>query len=195
MASVQFAQRGFGAATILEIAAACRISRAGLLHHFADKEALLSAVLQDRDTEDRARFRPYAPIPAGMGILVGMVELAEHNRLVPGLIELFVRLSSEASATGHPAHEYFLRRYHRIREGTTVALRMAQNSGYLRSEVDPEDAGTRLTALMDGLQVQWLIDNSLDMAYHVHQAIRGLLTETGAQAFDNARAAIRPRMP
>ena len=40
-ASAQFADKGFTSATILDIAAACDISRAGLLHHFPDKEALL----------------------------------------------------------------------------------------------------------------------------------------------------------
>jgi AcrR family transcriptional regulator len=189
-ASKQFAEKGFGAATILEIAAECHISRAGLLHYFADKEALLAAVLEDRDAEDRHRFRPYARISGGLGILIGMVDLADHNKLVPGLIELFVRLSTEASAPSHPAHEYFVERYRRIRTGTAGAFRAAREAGHLRANVDPDDAGVRLTALMDGLQAQWLMDNRLDMAAHVDAAIRDVLSTSGEAEYEAARHAM-----
>ena len=182
-AAEQFAEKGFGAATILDIAAACQISRAGLLHHFPDKEALLEAVLEERDTEDRLRFEPYTRIPGGIGILRRMVDLADHNRFVPGLIELFTRLSAEAATPDHPAHEYFVRRYDRIRKGTARTLRAAQRAGFLRAGVEPEDAAVRLTALSDGLQSQWLLDDRLDMAHHVRTAILDLLNESGRNAF------------
>lgn len=183
-ASTHFAERGFLSATILEIAAACGISRAGLLHHFADKEALLEAVLEARDIEDRERFAPYVGSFGAIGVLRGMVDLADHNRLVPGLIELFVRLSSEASAPDHPAHGYFVQRYERILSGTRRALAGAARAGHLRPDIDTADAAVRLTALMDGLQAQWLLDRSIDLSRHVGQAIREWLTPQGLAAFD-----------
>jgi AcrR family transcriptional regulator len=184
VASDHFAERGFLSATILEIAAVCGISRAGLLHHFPDKEALLEAVLEARDIEDRERFRPYARGHGGMGVLRGMVDLAEHNRLVPGLIELFVRLSSEASAADHPAHEYFRRRYERIRAGTGEAIAAAVARGHLRADLNPVDAALRLTATMDGLQTQWLFDRSIDMAGRVGAMLREWMTPEGELAFE-----------
>ncbi|MFT4284023.1 MAG: helix-turn-helix domain-containing protein [Protaetiibacter sp.] len=183
-ASEHFAERGFLSATVLEIAAACGISRAGLLHHFPDKEALLEAVLEARDDEDRARFAPYTRGAGAIGVLRGMVDLADHNRLVPGLIELFVRLSAEAAAPDHPAHDYFVERYDRIRSGTARALRGAIRAGQLRADVDADDAALRLTALMDGLQAQWLFDRSIDMAAEVRRTLDEWLTPDGAQAFD-----------
>lgn len=182
-AARQFAEKGFDSATILDIAAACGISRAGLLHYFPGKESLLAAVLEDRDREDRLRFRPYARIRGGLGVLRGMVDLAEHNRLVPGLIELFVKLTAEASAPDHPAHAYFVERYDRIHRGTAQALRRAAEAGHLRQDVDHEDAAIRLTSLMDGLQAQWLLNKRIDMARHVQAAILDLLTPSGAEAF------------
>ncbi|MFK0239701.1 MULTISPECIES: TetR/AcrR family transcriptional regulator [unclassified Microbacterium] len=184
VASHHFAERGFLSATILEIAAVCGISRAGLLHHFADKEALLEAVLEARDIEDRERFRPYARGFGGMGVLRGMVDLADHNRLVPGLIELFVRLSSEASAADHPAHEYFRRRYERIRAGTGRAIALAVEAGQLHSGLEPDDAALRLTATMDGLQTQWLFDRSIDMADALRAMLREWMTPEGEAAFE-----------
>ncbi|MFF2351444.1 TetR/AcrR family transcriptional regulator [Kitasatospora sp. NPDC058115] len=183
-AAEHFAQRGFRAVTILDLAAACDISRAGLLRYFPDKDALLQAVLEDRDRLDRERFRPYTRLGGGLGVLRGMVDLAGHNELVPGLIELFVRLSGEASDPEHPAHAYFADRYERIRRGTAQALRAAREAGHLRGDVDPEEAAVRLTALMDGLQAQWLFDRSVDMARHVRAAVLALLDEPGAAAFD-----------
>ncbi|MFT4029212.1 MAG: TetR/AcrR family transcriptional regulator [Protaetiibacter sp.] len=183
-ASEHFAERGFLSATILEIAAACGISRAGLLHHFPDKEALLEAVLEARDDEDRARFAPYVQGAGAIGVLRGMIDLADHNRLVPGLIELFVRLSAEASAPDHPAHDYFVARYERIRSGTARALRGGVRAGQLRAELDTDDAALRLTALMDGLQAQWLFDRSIDMGAEVRRMLDEWLTPDGARAFD-----------
>ena len=183
-ASAQFAEKGFVSATILEIAAACGISRAGLLHYFPDKESLLEAVLEARDDEDRSRFEPYVTTAGSLGVLRGMVDLAGHNRLVPGLIELFVRLAAEAASPSHPFHQYFRERYERIRLGTERALRGAARSGYLRSDVDPREAGIRLTALMDGLQGQWLLDPGIDMAAHVGATIREWLTIDGVRAFE-----------
>jgi AcrR family transcriptional regulator len=188
-AAEQFAEKGFLSATILEIAAACGISRAGLLHYFPDKESLLETVLEARDDEDQARFAPYIEAAGALGVLRGMVDLADHNRLVPGLIELFVRLSAEASAPGHPAQEYFVARYDRIRTGTERALRGAARAGHVRPEVDPAAASIRLTALMDGLQAQWLLDRRIEMAEHIEAAIREWLTPAGAELFDRVDVA------
>lgn len=184
-AAEQFAERGFLSATILEIAAECGISRAGLLHYFPDKESLLEAVLETRDDEDRARFAPYIQAAGALGVLRGMVDLADHNRLVPGLIELFVRLSAEASAPGHPAHDYFVARYERIRSGTERALRGAIRAGHARGDLDASAASVRLTALMDGLQAQWLLDRDIDMAEHIGAAVREWLTPEGQHLFDS----------
>jgi AcrR family transcriptional regulator len=183
IASEQFAEKGFLSATILEIAAACGISRAGLLHYFPDKESLLETVLEARDDEDRERFAPYLRSAGALGVFRGMVDLADHNRLVPGLIELFVRLSAEASAEDHPAHDYFVERYERIRSGTERAMRGAIRAGFMRADIDPSAAALRLTALMDGLQAQWLLDRRIDMAGNIEAAIRELLTAEGAVRF------------
>ncbi|MFF9507424.1 TetR/AcrR family transcriptional regulator [Streptomyces sp. NPDC014724] len=183
-AAEYFAQHGFAPVTIVDLAVACGISRAGLLRYFPDKESLLQAVLEDRDRLDRDRFQPYTQIPGGLGILRGMVDLAGHNELSPGLIALFVRLSAEASDPDHPAHPYFAGRYDRIRRGTAHALRKARDAGHVRHDVDPDDAAVRLTAQMDGLQAQWLFHRDIDMAHHVRRAILDLLTEQGRAAFD-----------
>lgn len=177
-ATALFGRVGFNSATMLEIAQACEISRAGLAHHFPTKESLMEAVLETRDREDRERFRRNGSRRAdGLGILHGMVDLARHNAEVPGIIGLYAVLSAEAAAPDHPAHDYFVERYERIRSGTARALRGARAAGYLAEHVDEDRAAAELTALMDGLQLQWLLDpRSVDMAETVRRRIDELLT-------------------
>ena len=173
-----FGRVGFNGATMLEVAAACDISRAGLSHHFPTKESLMEAVLETRDREDLERFRRNGSRGSdGLGILRGMVDLARHNTEVPGLIGLYVVLSAEATAPDHPAHDYFVARYDRIRSGTARALRRTREAGYLVEGVDEDETAAELTALMDGLQVQWLLSPaSVDMAGIVRRRIEELLT-------------------
>jgi hypothetical protein len=121
-----------------------------------------------------------------VGILRGMVDLADHNGLVPGLITLFVRVSAEAGDPAHPAHAYFRQRYTRIRSGTACAVQSAAGAGYLRAGVDPDEAAVRLAAVMNGLQTQWLPDPQINMAQHLRTAIVELLTVEGTVAFEKA---------
>ncbi|MEU7750114.1 TetR/AcrR family transcriptional regulator [Nonomuraea sp. NPDC049158] len=48
-AFAKFASVGYRNASMVRIAADCGVSRMGLAHHFATKEALLAAVLEERD--------------------------------------------------------------------------------------------------------------------------------------------------
>jgi AcrR family transcriptional regulator len=191
VATELFGRVGFNGATMLEVAAECGISRAGLSHHFPTKESLLEAVLETRDTEDLERFRRNGSGGKdGLGILVGMIDLAAHNSAAPGIIGLYAVLSAEASASSeHPAHDYFIARYERIRRGTATALRRARGAGHLRADVDPDAAAIELTALMDGLQIQWLLaPDAVDMAAAIRRRIDEILvTPLPASPAESAR--------
>lgn len=153
-----FARAGFDGASIVEIAADVGISRAGLLHHFESKEDLLTAVLDHREKADREVFvASGSRRGGGVGVLRGMVRLAERNEQRPGLVRLYLVLGAEATSPDHPAHDYFVRHYARIVEGTTRALEGARSVGVLKEDVDPQRFATDLVALQDGLQLQWLL--------------------------------------
>ncbi|WP_028708781.1 TetR/AcrR family transcriptional regulator [Propionicicella superfundia] len=176
-AMVVFGESGYNKSSMLEIAERCSLSRAGLAHHFPSKESILEAVLAWRDQADRDRFRSNGSADgSGLGILRGMVDLARHNSTVPGLIALYSVLAAEASTPSHPAHDYFVKRYDRIVRGTQRALERVQAAGYLRDDADPEALGIELTALMDGLQIQWLLNaERIDMAARLRAAIQRFL--------------------
>jgi AcrR family transcriptional regulator len=171
-----FAESGYRAGSLREVATRVGMSEAGLLHHFRSKSALLQAVLDHRDDQSRALVD--FDMPDGVESLRGLVTLAERNASTPGVVELYTALSAEATSPTHPAHQYFVRRYEQVRTSVAACFQRIAEAGRLEDGVDPAKAAVATIALMDGLQVQWLLDpGSTDMAQAVNdyfrQVIRG----------------------
>lgn len=151
----QFAVSGYRASSLRDIAASAGLTHPGLLYHFPNKASLLSAVLEYRD-EVGAKQRPVRG-ELGLDALRSLVASARHNETQRGIVELYVMLSAEATGADHPAHDYFVRRYHSLLERVTDAYERAASQGELREGIDPAIAAKQLVALLDGLQVQWLL--------------------------------------
>ena len=174
-----FSVSGYRSGSIREIADRVGMSQAGLLHHFSNKSDLLQAVLSHRDDEARFRMGMAPDLPEGVDMLRALVDLAEYNVSTPGLVALFTVLSAEATSPDHPAHEYFLERYAYVLRIVADALEQAGERGQLREGVEPASAARAFVAVMDGLQVQWLLDpHSLDMGADVRRFAQSLVTET-----------------
>jgi AcrR family transcriptional regulator len=151
-----FGEVGYRSASLRELAARVGISHPGLLHYFATKEALLLAVLERRDEIDSSMLDEDEG--DGVAVLRRLVDIVELNARRRGVVELYAVLSAEATSSEHPAHDYFVARYAHTLCATTRAYRLAQERGQLKEGVDPDAAGPQLVALMDGLQLQWLLD-------------------------------------
>lgn len=170
-----FAEHGFNGSTVREIAERTGLSATGILHHFGSKTALLQAVLARRDVVDWA---PYRENVRGMSYVTSMREVVRHNTKVPDLIQLFSTLAAEATKQDHPAHSYFLERYENTRAEAVEQFERAVAAGELPDDVDPHDAAALFTAAMDGLQIQWLYDPSIDMVSAIDLLIRQLLRKS-----------------
>ena len=169
-----FAQSGYRAGSLREVAQRVGMSEAGLLHHFRSKRALLLALLDHRDELSRALVD--FDVPDGVESLRSLAELARFNAAQPGIVELYCTLSAEATSPDHPAHDYFVRRYDYVRTSITNSFERAASAGRLADGVDPARAAVVAVALMDGLQVQWLLDpGSTDMADALHEVFRSLI--------------------
>ncbi len=186
-----FAQGGYRSGSLREIAQRVNMSEAGLLHHFKNKSTLLLAVLDHRDEQSR-KIVDFDDAD-GVETLRALVVLARYNTSIPGVIELFCTLSAEATSPTHPAHDYFLRRYDYVRKTITAAFRKIAAEGRLVGGLDPYGAAVTTTALMDGLQVQWLLDpTSTDMPEALSAFFRGLVRGYDLDALEqllDARAA------
>ncbi len=170
-----FSEAGFHKGSIRDVAERAGLSQAGLLHHYPSKHLLLQAVLDWRDADALARMGKTPP--RGLDMLRALVDLTEHNTTTPRVVELHVTLSAEATAAGHPVHEYFVRRYRVVLEMIAEAFEQAAADGHLRAGVDSGSAARTMIALMDGLQGQWLLDpGGVDMAEELRRYLRPLLT-------------------
>lgn len=164
------ARRGYGRTSVRELADAVGLSQAGLLHYFSSKEELFAEVLRKRDEVDRAALESVPPGAVSAGD--GFVRTIRHNADVAGLVQLYARLSSEATEPEHPARAYFEERYRGLRGMTADTIRDGQAAGTIRDDVDADQAASLLLAAADGLQTQWLMDPSIDMAAHVEAFLR-----------------------
>ncbi|MGI8458812.1 MAG: TetR/AcrR family transcriptional regulator [Propionibacteriaceae bacterium] len=173
-----FGRVGYRTATMVQVADVARISRAGLLHHFPTKERLLEAVLAARDRIDHDRVAQRSGAPSdGVRILADLVALVEHNATIPAIVNLYAVLSAEAGDPTHPAHAYFVARYATSRRDIEHAVSLVEKAGRLRPGTDPATLAVELIALMDGLQVQWLLaPDTVDMAAVLRHRIDAALT-------------------
>ncbi|MGF0116396.1 TetR/AcrR family transcriptional regulator [Promicromonospora sp. Marseille-Q5078] len=167
-AIVAFGEVGYHGASLREIAARVGISHPGLLHHFPTKAALLEAVLEHRDAVDFADVD--TDLQQGRTLFEALVRLVQRNALRRPVVEVFSGLAAEATSTDHPAHDYFARRYASTVERVTAELERLAADGRLRAGVDPGTAARTVTALMDGLQVQWLYSLERPRAERVDMA-------------------------
>ncbi len=152
-----FAQHGFRGTKMADIAKAANLTEPGLLHHFPSKTHLLMEVLKERDRIDSERMRATLQ-KNGNHFLEAGAELVEHNQTVPGLVQLFTLLVAEGISHEHPAHDFFIQRYQRERERMVEAIAQAQQAKEVRSDIPAETLGVLIFAIMDGLQVQWLLE-------------------------------------
>ena len=147
-----FAESGFRGASIREIANRVGMTDTGVLHHFGGKGNLLLEVVKQKEAEDGGALHdPY------------LRDLVARNGTRPGTVRLFTTLSAESTDPEHPAHEHFVKRYEAVRGHTTERLELESEEGRVPASVDPAMAARLMMAVMDGLQIQWLLDPTLDM--------------------------------
>ncbi|MEU8847378.1 TetR/AcrR family transcriptional regulator [Streptomyces sp. NPDC048564] len=149
------AERGYRGASLAAVAERVGLTQQGLLHYFPTKDALLVAVLQERDQWDA--------VPDTRWRVDLLASLVEYNAMRPGIIQTFSALLGESVTEGHPAREYFTERYTRVRASMAEVLRV-EYGDRLPNGLTPERTAPLLVAVMDGLQYQWLLDpESVDM--------------------------------
>jgi AcrR family transcriptional regulator len=176
-----FAANGFRGGTLAEVAERVGMTHAGVLHHFGSKVKLLQEVLIYRDEEDDAG----AAAVHGYDFFRHLIATARRNMTRPGIVQTYAVLSAEAVTDDNPGYKFFLGRFTSLRELVIAELRAIQSKDAPLSDADLIDAASSIIALMDGLQVQWLIDpDRLDLGEATAYAIEAIVDRVvaGAQA-------------
>jgi AcrR family transcriptional regulator len=152
-----FSRGGYMGTSMREIAAACDLTQAGLLHHFPNKEALLIAIIEQREAKQEANSLAVADLTWQERTLRQLYINIENRTETL----VFSILAAEAEDPGHPAHDYMLNRYRSARQNWERDVLQMRGGKTLSSEDQIKAA--LITAIWDGLQLQWLLDDDFDM--------------------------------
>jgi len=164
-----FARGGYHSGSLREVAKRVGLTTAGVMHHFASKEELFTEVLRQRDE----RVREAAGDVSETTLLEQTRKVVAYNQSTRGLTSLYTVISAEATDPEHPAHAYFVDRYAAGRVLAEETIRDALAHGRIDASIDVEVAARLIPAVMDGLQQQWLLDDSFDMAAAFDEFLRG----------------------
>jgi AcrR family transcriptional regulator len=150
-----FGAQGYRGTTLAGIAAEAGISEPGVIHHFANKERLLRRVLDEYHADSVAQITRLLP---DRSLAYALVELAREHEADPASVRMFMAIAAESVDPEHPAHEWFVDRYRRTRAAFTEVIAEEQRAGRIKASADPGVLARQLTAVFDGLQLQYLLD-------------------------------------
>lgn len=156
-----FAERGYTGASIAAIADRVGLTQQGVLHYFPSKDRLLAEVLRLRD--ERNLDVLVLPGAGGAITLDTIAGLVEYNAQRRGIVQSFTVLSAESVLEDHPARAFFTERYGSSRAWMAKVIR-TELGEELPGGLTPEQAAPLMFAVMDGLQLQWLLaPDEIDM--------------------------------
>jgi AcrR family transcriptional regulator len=170
-----FGEYGYAGGSIRAIAERVGVSHATLLQHFGSKEGLLTAVLQEWDRQTVEKNLEGA---AGLAYFRRLPEVMTAHLANRGLLELFTTIAAEASSPGHPAHAFIRHRYLTNLATLAAHLRQAVDTGDV-ARLTPAQIETEVrlvTAVLDGIGLQWLLDPSTDVTTSVSTYIGRTIT-------------------
>ncbi|HEV7743060.1 MAG TPA: TetR/AcrR family transcriptional regulator [Pseudolysinimonas sp.] len=170
-----FGSKGYNKAPLTEIADQVGMTHTGVLHHFGSKDRLLLEVLAYRDETDVAHLAG-KHIPGGVDLFRHLVRTAVLNSQRAGIVQAYAVLSADSVTDDHPAREFFAGRYTTLRAEVRHAFEELCDAKGVTDRSKIEDGATAILAVMDGLQVQWLLaPDEVDLARSTEFAIRAIL--------------------
>src|SRR3954468_13218708 len=167
-----FGSKGYKNGSLAEVAEQVGITHAGVLHHFGSKEQLLVEVLEYRDKED-VRDLEGQHIPGGIELFYHLLRTARMNVERRGIVQGYTVLTGESVTENHPARTWVTERFAVLRGEIRTAL-LAVASDDVSEEL-ADCAASAIIAVMDGLQVQWLLDEDVDLPVATKFAIEAIL--------------------
>ena len=156
-----FVRDGFHAASMKDICEAAAMSPGSLYRYYPSKDALIEALIES----DRTRWLAVMDnLPVSKGLLAALEALAEaglRDLEYRGFLNLWVETAAEASRNGRVAQR--LSESCRVLQGRLAAhIRIAQETGSIESETDPEVLSCLIFAAFDGLILRATFDRDVD---------------------------------
>ena len=179
-----FAQRGFARLSLRAIADSMKISHGTILHYFPSLEDVLVEILIQHDQ----KVYESAERDIDGSLLDELIASAQFNINVRAMIALHTTmLGQSVESTNSQAKAFFTARFDEGR----VNMGRAIEQGYAARGVqgsDPKLVASVVMAAFDGLQIQWLLDPTLDIVVAI-RALQPLVGDApaGAMPFTDER--------
>jgi TetR/AcrR family fatty acid metabolism transcriptional regulator len=154
-----FAELGYHAANVSEVAAAAGVSQGTVYHYFDSKDVLLMAVYEEWETAnlDDEIDSALAATPTASGKLT-LVARAAAQRIEGSYDLLKAQIEFWSHIPRHEAmRERFKAMFSRMSRQVAAVIREGMVTGEFR-EMDADTVARWLIAAYDGLIVQWLAD-------------------------------------
>lgn len=167
------ARNGYNGATVKELADAVGLSQNGLLHYFGSKDALFVEILRHHG-EAVAVEIDADHVDFSQRLVTRILDAASDSIGADGMSQLLLSTAAAASEVDHIGHAYIAHRYSSFIDVTRTALIELQSRGQFPSDGDPGAAAALIASAFDGLQLQWLYDDTTDVRGHVAYLLRSL---------------------
>lgn len=149
-----FAARGYRGASLSELAERLGMTHQGMLYYFGTKERLLLETVVTRVHAERDRF----PSMMTTATFDSLVDVVRFNARSAELVRLYAVLAMENLDDEDPLHDFFAERYQHMRDIAAGVLHRGRDSGELRADLDPDRIAAEMTAVVLGMETQWLMD-------------------------------------
>lgn len=184
-AALAFGQYGYHGASLRQIADQVGTTNGTLIAYFGSKEGLLVAVLEHW----REETAPETDIFHGLDYFRSFAFLMRYHAKRRGLIELFLTMSIEAAQADHPARPFILERQQSTIALMTENLRFALERQHIEF-MSPEtmEAEARLMiATLDGLEIQWIQTDQLDLEAMVRRQVDSAIARWTGRPIEDVR--------
>jgi TetR/AcrR family acrAB operon transcriptional repressor len=161
-----FQERGVAHTSLAEVAAAAGLTRGAIYWHFANKVALFDAMIQrvfdplEAKLAELQAMPAENPVEALRAIALYFIDRVAHD---PSYLRVLEIAWHKCEYVGEMAkiRDNHLECGNRYLEVLSEGFRLAKKRGFLAAGVDPRQAAVGLMAVVDGLVVNWTLDNGL----------------------------------
>ncbi|MDE2462778.1 MAG: TetR/AcrR family transcriptional regulator [Alphaproteobacteria bacterium] len=180
----RFAQSGFDATSMDDLALAAGVSKGSLYDYFRNKEDLFYACFEWFEAQllaaSMARLAEQSDAKAR---LIGFADtsvqaLQENIALYPVMLEVWA--AAAKSGTRERFSQAMRTLYAQFRAQVSTLVRSAQASGDLKPDVDAEALAGMMIGAVDGLLLQYWLDPSFDPRAWVKSFMNSLFSGIGS---------------
>jgi len=161
-----FAEQGFAAVTVAEIAERAGIGKGTVYEYFSSKDELLFAVFEWMNEQIFERFQTLMKSGGSTSerlkkmLTVAAEVTCEQVEMQAVVLDFWA--ASRGTGTEERYNRSCLETFRTYRELAADVIREGQDAGELNPDIDPEATAVMLVAAVDGLGVQIFFDRKLD---------------------------------